>query len=720
MTGMNDQMEEEPEAEDAEWMTPASPRAGSRAEAQESQNGPSDVDVKKWGFTPVQEGSLEDEEELKRLHKLRKQQHRMEQENAMLRLEVQSVSGIRLASIKVAPRHRLRDIAQAISKTACVDHAGLVLSHGSEVLDFSMTAQEAGLKDGSTITALRSPELVVAVGHEDGSVGLWSAETGRHERTVHGKRGAILSLAFSPRGSLLLTGCMDGTMSVWSLATGRLEVLFQGHRGPVTCVCWSHDGATVLSGSADTSVRIWQSTNGDCLGILANHTAALGAIGLAPDGQHLVTGSSDKTAKLWQLERKKCIANFEGHADDITCLAFSETDEPVLVATGSEDSTVRVWTAKENGKCWRKLKGHKGPVRSVVFLSMEALTEQIVVGVADGSGLLWDVRNAVTVRHFGSHNGPELLCLASSPGSSMVGIGSQDGSVQLWMASTGHKSYRLQPESNDETSMRAPAVHCLAFSAGPSTAPAAKAKVRRKPEEVGRQDWHKFGGLFEQQKQQKISPQSHSPSSPRSPFLAQRQQELRARHRQPPQPPQAHHHDDFQHQQHHPHHSPYSHTSHPHSPKSQQSPHSPHSPISPHSPVSPQSPQSPVSPRSTHSNALHWQRDHPHTSHSGSKLHTPQPNSHSASHLHTPQPVYLQAQQPHSQSSSHLQTPPVKNADGKFHASPQSSQSDANFRLPQISDRAEHNLRTKPGDPRQIPPAPPMSSAEKVAAAMAS
>jgi WD40 repeat protein len=70
--------------------------------------------------------------------------------------------------------------------------------------------------------------------------------------TTHGQR--LRSVAFGPRGDVIVTGDVDGTVRVGP-ATGEEPHLLLGHGGPVQAVAASADGRWIASVSED--VRLW-------------------------------------------------------------------------------------------------------------------------------------------------------------------------------------------------------------------------------------------------------------------------------------------------------------------------------------------------------------------------------------------------------------------------------------------------------------------------------
>ena len=105
----------------------------------------------------------------------------------------------------------------------------------------------------------------------------------------------------------------------------------------------------------------------------------------SPDGKRIASGSRDTTVRLWDAATGQPVGQpLTGHRTSVSSVAFSPDGK--RIASGSTDNTVRLWDAATGQPVGQPLTGHRNIVWSVAF-SPDGT--RIASGGADNTVRLW-------------------------------------------------------------------------------------------------------------------------------------------------------------------------------------------------------------------------------------------------------------------------------------------------------------------------------------------
>ena len=137
-----------------------------------------------------------------------------------------------------------------------------------------------------------------------GSLALWDVSTGAFafgSEPQRAHQGRIWSLAFSPKGSRIVSGGSNGTLRLWDASVyAPIGEPLVGHDGDINSVAFSLDGARIVSGGDDGTVRLWDAYSGAELNEpMRGHEGAVRGVAFSADGKRIVSGGADGTLRLW-------------------------------------------------------------------------------------------------------------------------------------------------------------------------------------------------------------------------------------------------------------------------------------------------------------------------------------------------------------------------------------------------------------------------------------
>ena len=108
------------------------------------------------------------------------------------------------------------------------------------------------------------------------------------EAVFRGHRDWVSVVAFSPDGARIASGSKDKTVRIWNLATGQ-ELACLRLQDTVLSLVFSPDGTLLITGGGldEPAVRVWDATTGYELVRLRGHEKSFTVVALSPDGLRL-------------------------------------------------------------------------------------------------------------------------------------------------------------------------------------------------------------------------------------------------------------------------------------------------------------------------------------------------------------------------------------------------------------------------------------------------
>jgi WD40 repeat protein/serine/threonine protein kinase len=294
-----------------------------------------------------------------------------------------------------------------------------------------------GLSPDGRLFATRS--IANTPGQPSKQLTIWDAMTGKPLRTGPEKREAWTwngTLSFSGDSNRLLWGNHDMTINLWSLETGEVET-FKGHTSHYSAVEFDPRGRWIASASDDGTVMLWDLRSRHEVHTFSNRSAACD-VGFSPDGRYLAAGTGSG-ARLWDLTNPKdpLEIKLQGLRNAVTMSVSFSADGRYLAAGSS--STITVWEV-ESGEARATLKGHSNLVWNVAFLDGGRM---LASGSEDRTVKLWDVARAVGERDvLTAHSGSAETLVFTPDGRTLISGGS-DGFIRRWDVTTGRQLAQL-------------------------------------------------------------------------------------------------------------------------------------------------------------------------------------------------------------------------------------------------------------------------------------
>ena len=267
----------------------------------------------------------------------------------------------------------------------------------------------------------------IASGGDDGFIRIWSARDGYLLHEIWSSSAGVWSLSYSPNSKVIAAAnAYDGTVKLFDARTGALLTTWATGMYCTQAVAYSPDGSTIAvvggtpaTGAADNVVQEWSVRTGTVTRTMSFPDAAV-SVAFSPNGRRLAVGSR---SIAYVVDRDSWTAlPLLGHSGGVGGVAFSHGRS--LLATGGEDSTVRVWDSAP-GQELAVLTEHTDLVPAVAVSQRDDL-----ISVSRDRTIWVHNLHRIGVSHyFDQMTGTGVDCVVYGPGGAHFAYGTLDGFV---------------------------------------------------------------------------------------------------------------------------------------------------------------------------------------------------------------------------------------------------------------------------------------------------
>lgn len=182
----------------------------------------------------------------------------------------------------------------------------------------------------------------------DDNIKIVDSSTASVRSTIGGDSEAVTALTLSPDDNFLFSASHSRQIRVWDLSSFKCLRSWKGHEGPVMGMACDVSGSLLATAGADRKVLVWDIAGAFCTHYFKGHKGVVTTVMFRSEPSRLLlySGSDDYTIRIWDLNSKNCIAALAKHQSAVTSFAISE-DGGTLLSAG-RDKVVNLWNLRDH------------------------------------------------------------------------------------------------------------------------------------------------------------------------------------------------------------------------------------------------------------------------------------------------------------------------------------------------------------------------------------
>lgn len=282
-----------------------------------------------------------------------------------------------------------------------------------------------------------------------GEIIIWDSVSGEKLHVLHGHDGPIAEVAFSPDGRQLASvggrwfRPDQSEVIVWDVETGKTIRTLKS-RAHLMDVDFSADRKWIAAAGTNGTVQVWHADTGEELQTLHGHSMDVYCVAFNPESTMLATGSRDSTVRLWNFQTGALLVSLQPGID-VRSLAFSPDGNRLAASTWS--GIVKVWQVSPDKQgIDREIAHHQLRSERVRALQFSPDSQTLAVACSDGSLRIWHPITGAELHHFRAHTGNADNVAFHPEGHSLVTVGS-DCQVKCWNLTANLEPVAIEPHN---------------------------------------------------------------------------------------------------------------------------------------------------------------------------------------------------------------------------------------------------------------------------------
>lgn len=207
--------------------------------------------------------------------------------------------------------------------------------------------------------------------------------------------------------------------------------------GSVSCTSVSPTRDLLATSSDDNHVRLWNTKTGEMVKNYEGHEDCVWSVVFSPDGNSIASGSADTTVRIWSVDSPNAPPHIlEGHEADVWTVAYSPNGRKL--ASGSVDFTVKIWNI-ETLEILHSLESQSANIMHIAWTADSSR----VISCVDDTGRIWHAESGMLVAEMRGHES-SIWCMNVSRAGDRVITGSEDTTSRIWDTTTGEELVTLR------------------------------------------------------------------------------------------------------------------------------------------------------------------------------------------------------------------------------------------------------------------------------------